>query len=94
VGGVAAAISGPEALLPPETGAESAQIQSIGDDLATRNHNVFGRGFAIVSGDYPTLGQGAFGRSGAAGSQAFPAAVSRRADTAVGSPYRAALRTP
>ncbi|WP_143264205.1 beta-lactamase family protein, partial [Amycolatopsis kentuckyensis] len=67
----AAAISGPEPLLRPETAAEFAQIHSIGDDLATRNRNAFGLGFAIVSDDYPVLGQGAFGHSGAAGSQAF-----------------------
>ncbi|MEV7036941.1 serine hydrolase domain-containing protein [Amycolatopsis sp. NPDC051061] len=67
----AAAISGPEPLLTPETAAEFAQIHSTGDDLSTRNHNAFGLGFAIVSDDYPVLGQGAFGHSGAAGSQAF-----------------------
>ncbi|WIX85029.1 hypothetical protein [Amycolatopsis sp. DG1A-15b] len=44
---------------------------SIGDDDATRNRNAFGLGFALVSDGYPVLGQGAFGRSGAAGSQAF-----------------------
>ncbi|MGW5718165.1 serine hydrolase domain-containing protein [Amycolatopsis sp. NPDC003865] len=58
-------------LLNPETAAEFAQIHSVGDDLATRNHNAFGLGFAVVSDDYPVLGQGAFGHSGAAGSQAF-----------------------
>jgi CubicO group peptidase (beta-lactamase class C family) len=67
----AAAISGPEPLLRAETAAEFAQIHSIGDDLTTRNRNAFGLGFAIVSDIYPTLGQGAFGHSGAAGSQAF-----------------------
>jgi CubicO group peptidase (beta-lactamase class C family) len=78
VGGVASArgLAGMYAavlggLLRPETAAEFAQIHSIGDDLATRNHNAFGLGFAIVSDDYPVLGQGAFGHSGAAGSQAF-----------------------
>ncbi|MGW4519510.1 serine hydrolase domain-containing protein [Amycolatopsis sp. NPDC004378] len=67
----AAAVSGPGRLLSPETAAEFAQIHSIGDDLATRNRNAFGLGFAVVSDDYPELGQGAFGHSGAAGSQAF-----------------------
>ncbi|SFW68930.1 serine hydrolase domain-containing protein [Amycolatopsis australiensis] len=69
----AAAISGPNRLLTPETAAEFAQIHSIGDDVSTRNHNAFGLGFAAVSDDYPELGQGAFGHSGAAGSQAFAA---------------------
>jgi CubicO group peptidase (beta-lactamase class C family) len=67
----AAAITGPDRLLNPETAAEFAQIHSIGADLSTRNHNAFGLGFAVVSDDYPVLGQGAFGHSGAAGSQAF-----------------------
>ncbi|MEQ0561986.1 serine hydrolase domain-containing protein [Amycolatopsis sp. NEAU-NG30] len=67
----AAAISGPEPLLRAETAAAFAQIHSVGDDLTTRNRNAFGLGFAIVSDIYPTLGQGAFGHSGAAGSQAF-----------------------
>lgn len=66
-----AAITGPDRLLNPETAAEFAQIHSIGADLSTRNHNAFGLGFAVVSEDYPVLGQGAFGHSGAAGSQAF-----------------------
>ncbi|WP_372664274.1 serine hydrolase domain-containing protein [Amycolatopsis kentuckyensis] len=58
-------------LLNVETAAEFAQIHSVGDDLSTRNHNAFGLGFAVVSDDYPVLGQAAFGHSGAAGSQAF-----------------------
>ncbi|MBE8520366.1 beta-lactamase family protein [Amycolatopsis sp. H6(2020)] len=42
----AAAISGPEPLLRTETAAEFARIHSIGDDLATRDHNAFGLGLA------------------------------------------------
>jgi CubicO group peptidase (beta-lactamase class C family) len=64
-------LGGHEPLLKPDTAAEFAQIHSIGEDLSTRNRNVFGLGFSIVSDDYPVLGQGAFGHSGAAGSQAF-----------------------
>jgi CubicO group peptidase (beta-lactamase class C family) len=64
----AAALGG---LLSPATAAEFAQVHSIGYDLSTRNHNAFGLGFAVVSDEYPVLGQGAFGHSGAAGSQAF-----------------------
>lgn len=64
----AAAIGG---LLSPATAAEFAQVHSIGYDLSTRKHNAFGLGFAVVSDEYPVLGQGAFGHSGAAGSQAF-----------------------
>ncbi|MFJ1761080.1 serine hydrolase domain-containing protein [Amycolatopsis sp. NPDC088138] len=67
----AAAISGQEPLLAKETAADFAQIHSIGDDLSTRGGNAFGLGFAAVGYDYPVLGQGAFGHSGAAGSQAF-----------------------
>lgn len=64
----AAALGG---LLSPATAAEFAQVHSIGYDLSTRKHNAFGLGFAVVSDEYPVLGQGAFGHSGAAGSQAF-----------------------
>jgi CubicO group peptidase (beta-lactamase class C family) len=77
VGGVASArgLAGMYAaattLLNPETAAEFAQVHSAGYDLSTRNRNAFGLGFAAVSDDYPVLGQGAFGHSGAAGSQAF-----------------------
>jgi CubicO group peptidase (beta-lactamase class C family) len=67
----AATITGPEPLLSPETAADVAQIHSIGEDLSTRGPNAFGLGFSVVSYDYPVLGQGAFGHSGAAGSQAF-----------------------
>jgi CubicO group peptidase (beta-lactamase class C family) len=58
-------------LLTPATAADFAQVHSIGDDLGTRGHNAFGLGFGAVSVDYPVLGQGAFGHSGAAGSQAL-----------------------
>jgi CubicO group peptidase (beta-lactamase class C family) len=70
----AAAISevgGKAPLLKPDTAATFGQIHSIGYDLVTRKHNAFALGFSAVGDLYPTLGQGAFGHSGAAGSQAF-----------------------
>lgn len=70
----AAAISeldGRAPLLKPETTAAFAQIHSIGYDLVSRAHKAFGLGFAALSDLYPVLGQGAFGHSGAAGSQAL-----------------------
>ena len=48
-----------------------AQIQSIGHDVVSRVHKAFGLGFSIAGEFYPFLGQGAFGHSGAAGSQAL-----------------------
>lgn len=70
----AAAIStvdGREPLLKPDTAADFAQIHSSGHDLSVRNRNAFGLGFSISSDEYPILGQGAFGHSGAAGAQSF-----------------------
>jgi CubicO group peptidase (beta-lactamase class C family) len=70
----AAAISGVDgkpALLKPDTAAEFGQIHSVGYDLVSRQHKVFGLGFSLVSDVYPFLGQGALGHSGAGGSQAF-----------------------
>ncbi|WBO66552.1 serine hydrolase domain-containing protein [Streptomyces camelliae] len=59
-------------LLKPDTVAEVGQIHSVGYDLVSRGHRAFGLGFqatAVVA--YPVLGAGAFGHSGAGGSQAF-----------------------
>ncbi|MEV0699867.1 serine hydrolase domain-containing protein [Saccharopolyspora sp. NPDC050389] len=70
----AAAISGIDGkppLLKPDTAAAFAQIHSIGYDLVSRQHKAFGLGFSATVDTYPFLGQGAFGHSGAAGSQAI-----------------------
>ncbi|MGI5454483.1 serine hydrolase domain-containing protein [Streptomyces sp. CA-249302] len=60
-------------LLKPDTMAEVGQIHSTGYDLVARAHKSFGLGFQAVFSDpwYPFLGAGAFGHSGASGSQAF-----------------------
>ncbi|MFI8227819.1 serine hydrolase domain-containing protein [Streptomyces sp. NPDC085900] len=71
----AAAISevdGKAPLLKPDTIAEVGQIHSIGYDLVLRSHRAFGLGFqATADSWHPVLGAGAFGHSGAGGSQAF-----------------------
>lgn len=67
----ATGLNGRPPLLKPETMAEFGQIQSIGYDLVTRTHKAFGLGFSVAAETYPFLGQGAFGHSGAAGSQAL-----------------------
>ncbi|MEJ3653600.1 serine hydrolase domain-containing protein [Actinomycetes bacterium KLBMP 9759] len=64
-------LDGAEALLKADALAEVGQIHSIGTDLATRGPNAFGIGFSIASEEFPVLGQGAIGHSGAAGSFAF-----------------------
>ena len=59
-------------LLKPDTIAEVGQIHSIGYDLVSRAHRSFGLGFqATADMTHPFLGAGAFGHSGAGGSQAF-----------------------
>jgi CubicO group peptidase (beta-lactamase class C family) len=71
----AAAISevdGRPPLLKPDTVAEVGQIHSTGYELVGRVHKSFGLGFQATSDTpYPFLGAGAFGHSGAGGSQAF-----------------------
>ncbi|MFF3844218.1 serine hydrolase domain-containing protein [Streptomyces sp. NPDC002328] len=71
----AAAISevdGKAPLLKEDTAAEFAQFHSTGYDLVSRAHKSFGLGFQATADTwYPFLGVGAFGHSGAAGSQAF-----------------------
>ncbi|TDD56097.1 serine hydrolase domain-containing protein [Saccharopolyspora elongata] len=64
-------IGGKAPLLKPDTAAAFAQIHSIGYDLVSRQHKAFGLGFSASVDVYPFLGQGAFGHSGAAGSQAI-----------------------
>ncbi len=70
----AAAIStvdGKAPLLKPDTAAAVAQVHSIGYDMVLRQHNAFGLGFEALGDKYPVLGQGVFGHSGAAGSEAL-----------------------
>ena len=71
----AAAISevdGRAPLLKPDTVAEVGQIHSVGYDLVARAHKSYGLGFQATADTwYPFLGAGAFGHSGAGGSQAF-----------------------
>ncbi|WP_217206139.1 serine hydrolase domain-containing protein [Streptomyces sp. AC550_RSS872] len=59
-------------LLKPDTIAEVGQIHSTGYDLVARAHKSYGLGFQATADTwYPFLGAGAFGHSGAGGSQAF-----------------------
>ncbi|MCX4761684.1 beta-lactamase family protein [Streptomyces sp. NBC_01275] len=71
----AAAISevdGKAPLLKEDTAAEFGQFHSAGYDLVARAHKSYGLGFqATADSWHPFLGVGAFGHSGAAGSQAF-----------------------
>ncbi|MFC8512056.1 serine hydrolase domain-containing protein [Streptomyces sp. NPDC057257] len=65
-------VAGRPPLLKPDTVAEVGQIHSTGYDLVARVHKSFGLGFqAVADYVYPFLGAGAFGHSGAGGSQAF-----------------------
>jgi CubicO group peptidase (beta-lactamase class C family) len=70
----AAAISpldGAAPLLDPETIGAVGQIQSIGYDPVSLSQKAFTSGFHATAEYYPSLGQGAFGHSGAGGQQAF-----------------------
>ncbi|WP_405545454.1 beta-lactamase family protein [Streptomyces phaeochromogenes] len=71
----AAAISqvgGRGPLLKPDAVAEVGQIHSVGYDLIARAHKSYGLGFqATADMWHPFLGAGAFGHSGAGGSQGF-----------------------
>ncbi|MEU6254173.1 serine hydrolase domain-containing protein [Streptomyces sp. NPDC047043] len=59
-------------LLKPDTIAEVGQIHSVGYDLVARAHRSYGLGFQATADTWhPFLGAGAFGHSGAGGSQAF-----------------------
>ncbi|WP_137724200.1 serine hydrolase domain-containing protein [Prescottella subtropica] len=53
------------------TAAAFAQIQYAGWDLVLRQHKAWAVGFHPVSEIYPSLGDGAFGHSGAGGQQAL-----------------------
>ncbi|MGW2569559.1 serine hydrolase domain-containing protein [Streptomyces sp. NPDC001537] len=65
-------VAGRPPLLKPDTVAEVGQVHSVGYDLVTRAHRAFGLGFqATGEAWYLFLGAGAFGHSGAGGSQAF-----------------------
>lgn len=65
-------VAGRPPLLKPDTVAEVGQVHSVGYDLVARMHSAFGLGFqATADAWHPFLGAGAFGHSGAAGSQAF-----------------------
>ncbi|MFI5688317.1 serine hydrolase domain-containing protein [Streptomyces sp. NPDC051636] len=65
-------VDGKTPLLKPDTAAEFGQLHSAGYDLVTRAHRAYGLGFqATADAWHPFLGAGAFGHSGAAGSQAF-----------------------
>ena len=62
---------GMDPLLTPDTAAAFAQIQYTGWDLVLRQQKAWAVGFQSSSEVYPTLGQGAFGHSGAGGQQAL-----------------------
>ncbi|MFJ4789657.1 serine hydrolase domain-containing protein [Streptomyces sp. NPDC088794] len=65
-------VDGRPPLLKPDTIAEVGQIHSAGYDLVTRTHRSYGLGFQATADTWHAfLGAGAFGHSGAAGSQAF-----------------------
>ncbi|MEU0298968.1 serine hydrolase domain-containing protein [Streptomyces sp. NPDC006175] len=70
----AAAVSGLDGLPPlltPETVAEAGRVRWKGTDVVTAQTDPFALGFEAQQGHYPALGEGAFGHSGAAGSQAY-----------------------
>ncbi|MFB4422742.1 serine hydrolase domain-containing protein [Streptomyces sp. QL37] len=70
----AAAVSGLDGLPPlltPETVAEAGRVRWKGTDVVTAQADPFALGFEAQQGHYPALGEGAFGHSGAAGSQAY-----------------------
>ncbi|MFF3299146.1 serine hydrolase domain-containing protein [Streptomyces sp. NPDC002908] len=64
-------VDGRAPLLTPETIAEVGRVHSKGTDLVTDETDHFALGFEAVRATYPALGEGAFGHSGAAGSQAY-----------------------
>ncbi|MCX5410888.1 serine hydrolase domain-containing protein [Streptomyces sp. NBC_00059] len=70
----AAAVTGLDGrapLLTPETVAEAGRVRWKGTDLVTGETDHFALGFEASQATYPALGEGAFGHSGAAGSQAY-----------------------
>ncbi|MFJ9057409.1 serine hydrolase domain-containing protein [Streptomyces sp. NPDC102409] len=64
-------LDGRAPLLTPATVAEAGRVRYRGTDLVTGQTDHFALGFEAVGADYPALGEGAFGHSGAAGSQAY-----------------------
>ncbi|QUQ67570.1 serine hydrolase domain-containing protein [Kutzneria sp. CA-103260] len=64
-------VDGAAPLLTPDTVAAFGQIQYAGWDLVLRQHKAWAVGFHAVSELYPSLGQGAFGHSGAGGQQSL-----------------------
>ncbi|MFD7872553.1 serine hydrolase domain-containing protein [Streptomyces sp. NPDC059766] len=65
-------IDGKTPLLKEDTAAEFGQFHSVGYDLVARTHKSYGLGFQATADTWhPFLGAGAFGHSGAGGSQAF-----------------------
>ncbi|MFD8797458.1 serine hydrolase domain-containing protein [Streptomyces atroolivaceus] len=70
----AAAVSGlggRAPLLEPETVAEAGRVRWTGADVVTAEADAFALGFEASGNHYPALGEGSFGHSGAAGSQAY-----------------------
>ncbi|MFG2428957.1 serine hydrolase domain-containing protein [Streptomyces sp. NPDC048590] len=75
----AAAVTGLDGgapLLEPGTVAEAGLVRWTGTDLVTAQTDGFTLGFEAVGNAYPSLGPGAFGHAGAAGSQAYADPVS------------------
>jgi CubicO group peptidase (beta-lactamase class C family) len=64
-------VDGAEPLLTADTAAAFAQIQCAGWDLVLRQHKAWAVGFHPSAELYPSLGEGAFGHSGAGGQQAL-----------------------
>ncbi|MDK9497625.1 serine hydrolase [Streptomyces katrae] len=64
-------LDGQGPLLKPDTAAEFARIHSEGKDLVSGVAKAFGLGFQSYGPNFPALGAGAFGHSGAAGSLAL-----------------------
>ncbi|MFE9725516.1 serine hydrolase domain-containing protein [Streptomyces sp. NPDC005794] len=64
-------LDGRAPLLQPETLAEAGRVRWTGTDVVTAQVDAFALGFEAQQGHYPALGEGSFGHSGAAGSQAY-----------------------
>ncbi|MFI0965883.1 serine hydrolase domain-containing protein [Streptomyces sp. NPDC021080] len=64
-------LDGRSPLLKPDTAAEFARIHSEGKDLVSGQAKAFGLGFQTFGTDFASVGAGAFGHSGAAGSLAL-----------------------
>ncbi|MFC8144495.1 serine hydrolase domain-containing protein [Streptomyces paradoxus] len=64
-------LNGDGPLLKPDTAAEFARVHSEGNDLVSGSQKAFGLGFNTIGCHFDSVGAGAFGHSGAAGSLAF-----------------------